>query len=272
MPFPECLRVRPPTSRRARGNVTVLRTSDTVHPGSDWQSFCAAAAAGFTTPFPEMRLASPPKWASHRGASASLPLSSSSRISGWSEPPWRQLGSRSGYASSAGTSPNTSCRDDRTALSTSRKDQDEPLSEEARQPSPHQVDEGLTDMAVLTGIALKADHSFESQVRCAGALPRIPETRCLDRGEAGPGGVTASWLHAHSADGTSRSVIDDLAREALCAIRIGPARPLASSPHLAVGKITMGHTLKAGRAIGGHFTQRSIVREPSRPSRCLPEA
>jgi len=32
-------------------------------------------------------------------------------------------------------------------------------------------------MAVLTGIALKADHSFESQVRCAGALPRIPETR-----------------------------------------------------------------------------------------------
>jgi len=52
MPSPECLRVRPPTSRRARGNVTVLRTSDTVHPGSDWQSFCAAAAAGFT-PFPE---------------------------------------------------------------------------------------------------------------------------------------------------------------------------------------------------------------------------
>src|SRR6266478_9355437 len=39
MPSPECLRVRPPTSRRARGNVTVLRTSDTVHPGSDWQSF-----------------------------------------------------------------------------------------------------------------------------------------------------------------------------------------------------------------------------------------
>jgi hypothetical protein len=29
-----------------------------VHPGSDWQSFCAAAAARFTTPFPEMRLAS----------------------------------------------------------------------------------------------------------------------------------------------------------------------------------------------------------------------
>jgi hypothetical protein len=67
-------------------------------------------------------------------------------------------------------------------------------------------------------------------------------------------------------------VIDDLAREALCAIRIGPARPLASSPHLAVGKITVGHTLKAGRAIGGHFTQRSIVGEPSRPSRCLPGA
>src|SRR5438132_46121 len=95
-------------------------------------------------------------------------------------------------------------------------------------------------------------------------------SRCA--GFAHVSSFTASSLHAHPADGTSRSVIDDLAREALSAIRIAPARPLASSPHLAVGKITMGHTLKAGRAIGGHFTQRSIVGEPSRPSRCLPEA
>jgi len=67
--------------------------------------------------------------------------------------------------------------------------------------------------------------------------------------------LTASWLPCTLADGTSRSVIADLAREALCAIRLVLQRPLASSPHLAVGKITMGHTLKAGRAIGVTYTK-----------------